>query len=146
MSTTKARESLFGAPGDEWLDGDIHTAAERVLDRCYPDTPEEVVIEEWVVRDRLSIVPPARHIVERLIEGLADDYPHEGFIEDLPSDNDPALIEAAEALREALAARINFDLADKRVAKHRFRLLPAQKGQVAWRCDDLDVTISFPTR
>lgn len=130
-------ERLYGKPHAERLFDDLDYAVDAAIDDTY-DTPEvrEVVIEEWTVHPPQYHLPDAERIVEWVVEWAADGGEvAEGWGEDIVPSH-PDLLAAAEALRDAIAEKCGFRMADRLVARH----------TVTFEVDDHDIPRVTSTR
>jgi hypothetical protein len=112
-------DRLYGKPQAESLYTSLDLAIDAAIDDLY-DTPgvREVIIEEWTVHPPQHHLPDAEQIVDWVIEWAADSGEvAEGWGEDLWAD-DPDLLVAAEALRDAIADKVGFRMADRMIARH----------------------------
>lgn len=110
-------DRLYGLPGDEDLYLDFDMAVDHAIDMTYGTDARVVEIEEWTVHPPQHHLPDAGRIVEWAIEWAADcgevtEGWGEGFV------LDDAVIAAADALRDAIAGKIGFRMADRCVARH----------------------------
>lgn len=113
------RPHLFGTVGAEHLHEDI----ESVIDAIPPDE-DRVEVEEWTQETDAQLVAritSADLIIDHLVENFLDDYdadvyPPQPFAGD-PT-KDPALLQLAELLRQALARKVTWRWADQLVATH----------------------------
>lgn len=115
-------DRLFGVPGAENLHDDIAAAYEVQIEPWVDDHDRRPrVIEEFTVHPPEYHVPPASHIVEWLVERIAEDGEvDEGYYEHLQRtvEKHPDVLAATEVLRATLAALVTYRMADKRVAQH----------------------------
>lgn len=111
-------ERLYGLPHSEVLHTDIATVWESDIEP-YGDPRPTWTIEEWTVRSAIDEVPSAYTIVDRIDETICDDGE---FSEDPFQDHrlteHADVIEAAETLRQLVAAKITWFTADKKIAEH----------------------------
>lgn len=118
-----APELLYGLPGAERMERD----PEYVLDAIDPEDGAEVLVEEWTVAPVRQHLPAPTALVEHAIEHAAD-Y---GEVDEGWSDaaeragRDPEVIAQAGKLLDAIAARIDYRMADRHVATLRYRWAPA---------------------
>lgn len=140
-----SNDRLFGQPDDEWLHHDLETAAEAALD-ALADPTATVTIREWTTSGPLDWMPSPEAIVEWVIETACDDAVsiNDGSV--VPSPRNPRLVAAAEALRQAISSQFRWKQAEKKVRDWVFAPEVSGRGTVAWRCEDADLTITFPTR
>jgi len=115
--TPTEEQHLYGKPGDEHM----HFDAQDVLDSCDGD---EVEIEEWTVHPPRYHLPPAVNLLEWLAESDYD-VTEEWWESASDAAADPEVVAAAEALLDAMASKITYRMADKRVAVHKYRWVPA---------------------
>lgn len=140
-------ERLFGHRDDEWLDGDLYAAAERLIDRSGDTSPGDVlVVWEWDTHPPDYAPMKAEHIVEWLIERAAEDGEvHEGWWDQVPKVNDE-MVAAAEALRQAIAKQIKFTHAKDKLAEHRLVRQPdSEHGQQVWLIESTGDVMRFPS-
>lgn len=111
---------LYGVPGSEMLHDDLGAAYETQIEPWLDEsdrTPR--VIEEWTVSPPSAHLPSAADHVERLIEDASESAGGEGYYDsEQHLIHDPDVLAAAEALLAALADRITYRMADRRVAEH----------------------------
>lgn len=114
---TETNDRLYGQPGDEHM----HFDAESVLDSCDKD---EVEIEEWTVRPPREHLPPVDHLLEWIAESDYDVTEEwwESARDAVAHEDVKAL---AEKLLETIAEHITYRMADRRVAVHTYRWVPA---------------------
>lgn len=110
---------LWGTPGAERMELEAASAYESQIDGFDgSDDPKEWVLEEWSVAPRGSSVPVASSILEWMVESAADELVEGGWedLEDIA--RRPEVIAAAETLRQAMASRVRFWMADDLLATH----------------------------
>lgn len=127
-----SNERLYGLPGAEHMYFDeaevYETDIEPYLDG-HDRRPR--IIEEWTVHPPTVHLPKAEHIVESVIEWACDNAEvDEGWSDKAPEPTDPKMLAAAEALREAIAEKVTYRMANKKVAEH----------VVTWADDDEDMS------
>jgi hypothetical protein len=116
-----ARERLYGVPDAESLYDDLGSAYERQIEDYVDDHDRRPrVLVEWTVHPPKHHLPHASTIVEWLAERAAED----GGIDEGYSDHidaimrAPEVLVAADALLDAIAARITYRMAHEKVAEH----------------------------
>ena len=113
-------ERLYGIPGSESLHDDIGAAYEQQIEpRLDEGDHEPRVIEEW------SVCPPTLHLrspsdlADWLVEDAAENAGVDGYYDHTEHmARNPEVLAAAEALITAMADRITYRVADKRLAEH----------------------------
>lgn len=115
MGEQGTEQRLYGLPFAEQMEFDAAAVYEQVeCDRDEEDrTP--IVIEEWSVHPAIYHIPSAAVIAERVVElvvdnGELDEYGADQF-EAAASAED--VLVAAEALREVLASKVTWRMANK---------------------------------
>lgn len=127
--STVSKERLYGLPDDEELFFDVAEVWERKVEPSIEhDQGGSCVIEEWTVHPPDHHLPRAEHIVDSVIE-----WGHEnGEVDEMwttPDAAEPELLRAAEALRQAIAARIPYRMANAKVADHMLAWAPGEESQ-----------------
>lgn len=124
-------ERLYGLQGAEELHFDIATVWEADIEpHIEDDTGGSRIIEEWTVHPPEYHFPKAEHIVESVIEWACDNGEvAEGWPDGLPSISDPELNRAAEALRQAIASKVTYRMANQKVAEHTLTWSPGEESE-----------------
>lgn len=115
-------ERLYGIPGDEVMQLDLDSVADRLFDD--DDTERVVIIEEWSATDSRSLLPKADRVLDDLVESCdseGDEYWYERLAD---AAGLPDVVEAFEQAISLLASKLHYWMADKRVAEHRVRFSP----------------------
>lgn len=112
---------LYGVPHAEALWNDPAAVYEQDIEPClHGDEREPRVIEEWTVHPPDYHLPSADRLVEWLVEWAADqgELDWDGAERLEKQAEHVTVTDAAEHLLAALAARITYRMADRRVAEH----------------------------
>jgi hypothetical protein len=112
-------ERLFGVPGSEALWDDLGSAYEQQIE---PYLGDETSRPPWIIEE---VCPPAAHLrsagdlVDWLVEEASGNAGVDGYYDHTEHLNrDAEIVAAAQALIAALASRITYRVADKRLAEH----------------------------
>jgi hypothetical protein len=116
-----AAERLYGVPYSESLWDDPAGAYEQQIEP-YSDEHDRrpVVIEEWTVHPPCYHLPTAAAVVDWLVEYASDqgELTEDAAQHLQDKSQDASITEAAESLLSALASRMAYRMADRRVAEH----------------------------
>ncbi len=113
-------DRLYGISGAERFYFDPMEVYESEIDgQC--KVGDTFSIEEWTIAPPLDAVPPAVNIVENIVETMWDDgfpWSDDPWSPGFEPFTHPKVLEAAERLREAIAATVSYHAADKQLACH----------------------------
>ncbi|MCW2957167.1 MAG: hypothetical protein JWO69_2036 [Thermoleophilia bacterium] len=112
---------LYGVQHAETLWDDIGSVYEQQIEPYRDeDNREPVIVEEWTVHPPRYHLPDVYRVVEWLVETAADqgELDWDGAERLEKNADHPSVRDAAEALLDAMATRLNYRMADRRVAEH----------------------------
>lgn len=122
--------ALYGlADAEELYRDPAHVWESELEPHLEPGTSGDTVIEQWTVHPPVDHLPAPALIVEWILEWTGDQGEvTDGWPDHTPPPDDPALVAAAEQLRQAIADRVTYRMGKTVVAQHR----------LAWGPDDDD--------
>jgi len=129
--STVTIEKLYGLPGDETLCLDLAEVWESRIEPFIEDNAGgSRTVEAWSVHAPDYHLPKAEHIVESVVEWAGDNGEvDEWWFESAPKPDDPELVAAAEALRQAIARRIGYRMAKAKVGEHTVTWAPGEESE-----------------
>lgn len=112
-----APERLYGVPGTEHMHDDPAGVYESDIEE-WASIAEPQTIEEWTVKPVIDTVTSADCILDDIAERMGDEMDENGHDELHKVIRHPEVVEAAEALRQAIASKVHYWWVDRLVATH----------------------------
>lgn len=138
-------ERLYGLEGDEWLESDFDTAVEWAIDDA-AEHVDEVTVYEWDVYPQDHPVPSADVIVDWLVETISEESSVDRpFAEDFYRRQHADVLVAANKLRQAVVAHVDFRIARQVVAEHHVVRVENGPDREAWVVETTGARYEFPT-
>lgn len=125
---------LYGEPGAETLHTSLEAAAQRAYDiREWTDAPSfaEIELEEYTVLHPGTHLPAADAIIEWIEETVGEDgmTTEDGYDEISEALRSPLVTVLLDAVREAVAERVMYRMADEHVSTRPVWLVHAPSGE-----------------